>query len=149
MAYRDNVNCTQMVFLGTVTLSGTTPAASAWVDTRGFDAASLIVKTNTVTDAGTAAGFSFEMQEGDDSTAAGATAVADAEIVGSESDLTVTLDTADDSLIGAIGYVGSKRYVRLNGTGTTGTNATVDVYAMLTEAHTEATTFVGTSVAAT
>lgn len=146
---RDNVNNTQMVFLGTLTLSGTTPAASAWADLRGFDSATLVVKTNTVTDAGTASGFSFEVQEGDDTTAAGATAVADTELLGSESDLTVTADTDDDKLIGAIGYVGNKRYLRINATGTTGTNAGVDIYALLQHAAREETTFVGTSQAAT
>lgn len=149
MSQRDNLSCTQMVLLGTVTLSGTTPAASAWVDTRGFDSASLIVKTNTVTDAGTAAGFSFELQESDTTAASAATAVADAEILGAESDLTVTSDGDDNVLVGAVGYLGNARYVRLNGTGTTLTDATVDVYAMLQHAHREETTFVGTSVAAT
>ena len=149
MANRDNVNNAQMVFLGTLTLSGTTPAASDWVDTRGFDSASIIVKTNTVTDAGTVDGFSFVVQEGDDSTAAGASAVADAELIGSESDLTVTADGDDDKLIGAIGYKGSKRYVRIVGTGTTGTDAGVEIFALLEDAARAATTFVGTSVAAT
>ena len=147
MSQRDNVNNTQMVFLGTLTLSGTTPAASDWVDTRGFDSATIVVKTNTVTDAGTAEGFSFVVQEGDDSTAAGASAVADAELIGS--DLTVTADGDDDKLIGGIGYIGSKRYVRIEGTGTTGTNAGVDIYACLAHPAEAATTFVGTSVAAT
>lgn len=149
MANRENKSCTQVVFLGTLTLSGTTPAASAWVDTRGFDSCSLVLKTNTVTDAGTASGFSTEMQENDDTTAAGATAVADAEIIGSESDLTVTADGDDDKLIGALGYVGNARYVRFNVTGTTGTNAGVDVYAVLQHASQDPATFVGTSVAAT
>ena len=149
MSQRDNKNCTQAVFLGAVTLTGVTPAACSWVDTRGFDSATLYVKTNTVTDAGTAAGFSFELQDGDDSTAAGAVAVVDAEILGSESDLTVTADTDDDKIIGGLGYVGSKRYVRLNGTGTTGTSAVVDIYAILQNADTRPPTLVGASVAAT
>lgn len=146
---RDNISNIQMVFLGTVTLSGTSAAASDWVDTRGFDAASLVVKTNTVTDAGTASGFSFVMQEGDDSTDSGASNVVTGEILGALSDLTVTSDTADDELIGAVGYVGDSRYVRLEGTGTTNTDATVDVYACLTYPARAETTFVGTSVAAT
>lgn len=149
MANRENKSCTQMVLLGTLTLSGTTPAASDWVDTRGFDSCTLVLKTDTVTDAGTAAGFSTEMQENDDTTAAGATAVADAEIIGSESDLTVTADGDDDKIIGGLGYVGNARYVRFNVTGTTGTNAGAKVYALLQHASQEPTTFVGTSVAAT
>lgn len=149
MSSRDNIANTQLVFLGTLTLSGTTPSASAWVDTRGFDAASLIVKTNTVTDAGTASGFSFVMQESDTTAAADATTVATAEILGSISDLTVTVDTDDNKLIGAVGYLGDARYVRLQATGTTGTDAGVDIYAKLDCPHRAETTFVGTSVAAT
>lgn len=146
---RDNVNNTQMVFLGTLALSGTTPASSAWVDLLGFDSASLVIKTNTVTDAGTASGFSFVVQEGDTSAASGASAVADDELLGLESALTVTSDTDDNKLIGAIGYVGSKRYIRVTATGTTNTDAGVDVYALLQHAAQAPTTFVGTSVAAT
>lgn len=146
---RDNVNNTQTVFLGTLSLSGATPAASAWADLRGFDSASLFVKTNTVTDAGAAEGFSFEVQEGDSSAASGATAVADNELIGSESDLTVTADGDDNKLIGAIGYAGNKRYLRIVGTGTAGTNAGVDIYALLEHPSRAETTFVGASVAAT
>lgn len=146
---RDNINGMQTVFLGTVTLSGVTPAASAWVDVRGFDAATLLLKTNTVTDAGTAAGFTLTVQHGDDSTAAGAAAITAAESVNDDISLTVLLDTEDDQIIGGIGYNGNKRYVRMNGVGTTLTDATVDVYAVLTMGHTEPTTLIGTSVAAT
>ena len=149
MSSRDNIANSQLVFLGTLTLSGATPAASAWVDTLGFDSASLIVKTNTVTDAGTAAGFSFVLQESNLKTAVSATTVATAETLGDISDLTVTDNDDDDKLIGAVGYAGNKQYVRLDATGTAGTNATVDVYAMLCHPHRAETTFVGTSVAAT
>lgn len=145
---RDMINNKQAVFLGTVTLSGTTPAASSWVDTRGFDAATILVKTNTVTDAGTAEGFTLTMQEGDDSTAAGASNVTAAESVDGVT-ITVTSDDDDNVIAGAVGYNGNKRYVRLNGVGTTGTNATVDVFAILNRPHRAATTFVGTAVAAT
>ena len=148
MSSRDNIASSQLVFLGTLTLSGTTPAASAWVDTRGFDAAALVVKTNTVTAAGDS-GFSFVMQEGDTSAASGATAVAAGEILGALSDLTVTSNDDDNIIKGAVGYLGSKRYVRLNATGTANTNAGVDVYAKLDKPHRAETTFVGTSVAAT
>ena len=149
MAQRDNKNSMQVVHLGNLSLSGTTPAASDWVDTRGFDSVTLIPVLNTVTDAGTASGFSFEVQEGDDSTDAGATAVADAQLTNAESGLTVISDSADDSVSAGIGYIGSKRYVRLEATGTTGTNADVTVIAILTNSRTAPPTFVGTSVAAT
>lgn len=146
---RDNKSNTQMVFLGTITLSGTTPGASSWVDTRGFDAASLVLKTGTVTDAGTAAGFTFTAQHSDTTAAADAAAIAAADAVGGVTSITVTADTDDDKIINGIGYLGSKRYVRLNGVGTTGTAAVVDVYAVLGEPAQAPTSFVGAAVAAT
>ena len=54
---RDGKSNMQIVHLGTLTLSGSTPNASAWVDTRGFDECTIVLSTNTVTDAGDAAGF--------------------------------------------------------------------------------------------
>lgn len=146
---RDNIDNMQAVFLGTVTLSGTTPAASSWVDTRGFDSCTLLLKTNTVTDAGTESGFTLTAQHGDDSTAAGAAAIVAAESTNGTIALTVTADGDDNKLIGGIGYRGTKRYVRLNGVGTTATDATVDVYAVLSNASNMPTTLVGTAVAAT
>ena len=107
-------------------LSGTTPAAGNIVDLADFGAATFLYQTGAVTDAGTAAGFSVEIQESDTTTAADFTAVADADLIGAESDLTVTADTADSVAIGSIGYIGTKRYVRAVVTGTTGSNATVN-----------------------
>lgn len=150
MAYRDLKNNLQVVHLGNLSLSGTTPAATDWVDMRGFDSVMFIVVNNTVTDAGTASGFSFEVQDNDDTTDAGAAAVADAELIGTEADLTVTSDSADDAIAGTIGYVGDARYVRLNATGTTGTDADVSVIAVLGHgARMDDQAGVGNSVAAT
>ena len=111
------------------TLSGATPAAGDWIDMQGWEALTFTVSTGTVTDAGTTSGFSFEVQESDTTAAADATAVADADLVGLESALTVTDDDADDTLVGSIGYIGGKRYVRIVATGTTGTDAAVTVHA--------------------
>jgi hypothetical protein len=105
------------------TLSGATPAAGDWIDMQGWQSLTFTVGTGTVTDAGTASGFAFEVQESDTTAAADATAVADADLIGTEAALTVTADGDDDKMIGSIGYRGSKRYVRLVATGTTGTNA--------------------------
>ena len=44
---------------------------------------------------------------------------------GTEAALTVTDDADDDTAIGSIGYIGTKRYLRVVATGTTGTDATV------------------------
>jgi len=146
---RDMLSNKQVVLLGTVTLSGTTPGATSWVDTREFDAATLVLVTQTVTDAGTASGFTFTAQHADDTAAASAAAIATADAINGTISLTVTADADDDKVIGGIGYIGSKRYLRLNGVGTTGTDATVKVLAILNKPHRAKTTFVGSSVAAT
>jgi hypothetical protein len=111
------------------TLSGVTPAAGAWIDMQGWEAVTFSVSTGTVTDAGTISGFAFEVQESDTTAAADATAVADADLIGLESALTVISDDDDNKLVGSVGYRGGKRYVRIVATGTTGTNAAVTVHA--------------------
>lgn len=146
---RDMKSNKQMVLLGTVTVSGTTPAASSWVDTRGFDAATIVLKTNTVTDAGTGDGFTVTAQHSDLTTAASAAAIVAADATDGVISIQVTSDSADNTIAGGIGYRGSKRYVRMNVVGTTGSDATFDVYAVLNVPHRAETTFVGTAVAAT
>ena len=111
------------------TLSGTTKAEGNWIDMQGWEAVTFSVSTGTVTDAGAEAGFTFQVEEGDDTTDAGAPAVADADLIGLESALAVTSDTDDNKLVGSIGYRGSKRYVRMTAVGTTGTNAVVSCHA--------------------
>jgi hypothetical protein len=146
---RDMLSNKQVVLLGTVTLSGVTPGATSWVDTREFDAATLILATDTVTDAGTSSGFTFTAQHSDTTAAADAAAIVAADSVNGTIALTVTADGDDNKVIGGIGYIGSKRYVRMNGVGTTGTDATVKVYGILNKPHRAKTTFVGSNVAAT
>lgn len=111
------------------TLSGTTKAEGDWIDMQGWEAVTFTVSTGTVTDAGTTAGFSFQVEESDTTADADATAVADADLIGLESALTVTSDTADNDFIGSIGYRGQKRYVRMTAVGTTATDAAVTVHA--------------------
>ena len=146
---RDMLNNKQVVHLGNVTVSGDTPAASSWVDLRGFDACTLMMVNNTITDAGTAAGFTATMQESDSTAASAATTVATADTVDGANTIQVTADNADDSIAGGIGYKGGSRYVRFNVVGTTGSDADVSVVAILNKPHRAATTFVGTAVAAT
>jgi len=146
---RDMLSNKQVVLIGTVTLSGVTPGATSWVDTREFDAATLVLVTQTVTDAGTASGFTFTAQHSDTTVATDAAAIAAADAINGTIALTVTADADDDKVIGGIGYVGSKRYLRLNGVGTTNTDAVVKVLAILNKPHRAKTTFVGASVAAT
>jgi len=147
---RDFKNNVQVVHLGNLTLSGTTPAASDWVDLRGWDSVVFIPVNNTITDAGTAAGYSAVVQEGDTSAASGASAVDDDDLIGAESALTEATDGNDNTVTGIIGYRGNSRYVRVNYTGTTGTDADVTVIAVLYNGHrVPDANSVGTSVAAT
>jgi hypothetical protein len=107
------------------TLSGTTPVKGNIVDLSNAGAATLLLATGTVTNAGTAAGFGFEVQESATTADGDFTAVADDDLVGLEADLSVTSDDDDDTAIGSIGYIGVKRYVRVVATGSTGTDAAV------------------------
>jgi hypothetical protein len=107
------------------TLSGTTPSAGNIVDVTEYGAATFCFGTGAVTDAGAAAGFAVEIQESDTTAAADFTAVADSDLIGLESELTVTSDDDDTKAIGCIGYRGTKKYVRARVTGTSGTNAIV------------------------
>ena len=122
---RNNAECALAL---SATLSGTTPAVGGAIDMQGWGALTFSVSTGTVTDAGTTSGFSFEVQESD-TVDADYTAVADADLIGTEAALTVTSDDADNAMMPSIGYRGSKRYVRIVATGTTGTDAAVTVHA--------------------
>lgn len=142
---RDGLSNTQRVRGATQTLSGTTPNASAAFDRRGFDTATFDLETLTVTDAGTAAGFTMKLQHSDTLVGTDFVDITAAERIGS--DVTVTLDAADNVTAGSIGYNGSKRYVRAVITGTTLTDATVFVSASLGKPHRAPVTRVGATVA--
>lgn len=146
---RDMLNNKQVVHLGTVAISGTTPAVSAYVDTKGFDACTITVLNGTVTDAGTASGYAVTLQESADTTAAAAASVAAADAVEGVVALTETVDANDDVMLGGMGYNGSERYVGVTVLGTTGSSAEVHVVAILNKPHRRATTFNGTAVART
>lgn len=146
---RDNLSTQQVVHLGNVAVSGTTPAASAWVDTKGFESATIVLVANTVTDAGTAAGFTASVQDGSTTVASAAAAIVAADSVDGEIAVTVTSDAADNTNAGGIGYVGNERYVRMNIVGTTGSDADCSVLAILGNPDVAPTTFIGVNVAAT
>jgi hypothetical protein len=122
----DTRNDAEYVMALSATLSGVTPAAGGAIDMKGWQSLTLIVATGTVADAGAAGGFTFEVQESDTQDS-GYTAVADGDLIGAEIDLAVTADATDDTLVGSIGYRGTKRYVRVVATGTTDTDAAVTV----------------------
>lgn len=149
MAKFDQRNGKEQALGLSATLSGTTPAKGNIIDMQGWEALTFYVQTGTVTDAGTASGFSFEVQESDDTADSNFTAVADADLIGLESALTVTSDGSDDTAVGSIGYRGESRYVRIVATGTTGTDAYVAVVAVKGKGAVETTATVADDIAAT
>ncbi len=131
MPQRDLKNNIQVVHLGALLLSGTNVLESAWVDTRGFDSCTFVQVNGVVTDAGTAVGIIATVEDSVDSADANAEAVDDLELIGLESALIVTSDTADNVISGIIGYKGAKRFCRISMIGTTGSDALITILAIL------------------
>ncbi len=134
------------------TLSGTTPNASAAIDMQGYQGLVVYARTHTVTDAGTAAGFTMKLQHSD--TLVGASFVdctADDLLANSAggTTLTVTADTDDNVLMGGVGYCGNRRYVRAVFTGTTATDAVVNIMAIRGRPHFAPVATTGTTTATT
>lgn len=145
---RDMKNNIAVANLGTFALSGTTAQASQWVDVRDFSSATLVLVTNDVTNAGTAAGFTATLQEGTTLVGADAADVVADLAVGQENTVTVTSDAADNDVAGGVGYAGNSRYIRFNMQGTTGTNASVTVLAVLGKPNVAPPTFEEPGIAA-
>lgn len=145
----DGLNNKQIVHLGNVAVSGTTPAVSAYVDRRGFEGCTLVVINNTVTDAGAAAGYTVTLQESADTAGASAGAVAAGDAVNGTVTIAVTSDSADNAIAGSMGYIGDERYVGITVTGTTGSNADISVIAILEVGAVEPPALIGTAVSRT
>lgn len=86
-----------------------TAIVSAIIDTRGFGSCTLVLVTGTNTDVN--ATFAVLVEEDDASGFGTAAAVADADLLGTEALAGFTF--ADDIECRKIGYVGTKRYVRM------------------------------------
>lgn len=85
------------------------------VDLRGYDAAMVTINAGAA--GGTSPSFTFEVQESDDNSAF--TAVADADLQGTE-----PVITAAQAAV-RIGYIGNKRYIRVAITAASGTSPTL------------------------
>jgi hypothetical protein len=90
-----------------VTVSDNTALVSAVIDRQGYDSASFVILTGTLSDAD--ATFAALLEESDDG--ASFAAVADADLLGSEALAGFTF--ADDDATRKLGYLGAKRYLRL------------------------------------
>jgi hypothetical protein len=92
-----------------------TATVSSIIDCQGYDAVTLVIVTGTDADAD--ATFTALLEEGDVSNLSDNAAVADADMVtmtaGTLPEAAASYTFADDFETRAIGYLGTKRYIRL------------------------------------
>lgn len=127
----DTLNDSSAIHMGKVTLNGTSAVASSLVDLRGYKALEINLIAGTITDAGTASGYTVKLQHSDTTAAVDFTDVTAADAVNGTTSVTNTTDADDDKLIGRLGYVGAKRYVRVVATGTTASSGDLHPVARL------------------
>lgn len=84
-----------------------TPITGVPVDTNGFSEVTCVLATNTLGDADLV--LTPVIQESDDLVGSNFSAVADADLIGLEG----SLDFSDDLTTRKIGYIGTKRYIRM------------------------------------
>ena len=144
---RDGLSNTQVRRGANQTLSGTTANNSQAFDVRGFSTATFDLHTATVTDAGTASGFTMKLQHSDTLEASDFEDVPALQVIGTAP--VVDDDDNDNIIAGGLGYVGVKRYVRAVLTGTTGTNAVAFIVASLGKPHRAPVDRVGAAQATT
>lgn len=149
---RDMISNSTIIRGADQTLSGTTPNPSALIDRRGYDALAVYLQNLAITDAGDATGYTMKLQHSDSTAAASFVDVPTAGVVaglGGATTVQVTSDTADNTISGGVSYVGGLRYVRAVVTGSTGTNAVVNVIACMGKPHRAPVATVGATTAAT
>ena len=91
------------------------------IDHRGFEGAEYLILTGAVPDAD--ATFTVLLEESDAANMAGAVAVADADLIGTEAQAGFIF--SDDDKVKKLGYKGSMRYTRLTITPAANTSATL------------------------
>lgn len=87
-----------------------TDAASDWLDVKGHEGAVIAAIVGAQTGIDSSNYVTPTLQEGDDTTDAGASAVAAADISGAFTKIDAT---SEDDVVQYVGYRGSKRYVRV------------------------------------
>ena len=92
-----------------VSESGTTALVGQIIDRKGYNSLTYVIATGSIADAD--ATFTVLLEEGDASNLSDATAVADADLLGTE--VLAAFQYDDDNETRKLGYIGSKRYTRL------------------------------------
>jgi len=96
-------------------------AGDAVIDLQGFEGALILIESGIITD-GTL--YTFELKEGAAANLSDAAAVADDDLLGAEPEFAVT----DDNKIKEFGYIGSKRYLRVDLKAVTGSPTTGGIF---------------------
>lgn len=114
---RDGLSCKRIrpLIAPAAAVADNTAIVSSIIDCQGYDAVTLAFVTGTNADAD--ATVTALLEEGDNSALSDAAAVADADMVsmtaGTAPEAAASFTFADDAETRAIGYIGSKRYIRL------------------------------------
>lgn len=102
-------NITLKRVISPVSVADTTAQVGQIIDRQGFDSVTYAIATGSIADAD--ATFTVLLEESDDSGMSGATAVADASLLGTEALAGFQFD--DDNECRKLGYIGNSRYTRL------------------------------------
>jgi hypothetical protein len=92
-----------------VSVADNTALVGQIIDKSGFESLTYLIATGSIADAD--ATFTVLLEESDAANMSGATAVADADLLGTEALAGFQFD--DDNECRKLGYIGSKRYTRL------------------------------------
>jgi hypothetical protein len=92
-----------------VSVADTTAQVGQIIDNKGYNSLTYVILAGSVADAD--ATFTVLLEESDDAAMSGATAVADAELLGTE--VLAGFQFDDDNETRKLGYIGAKRYTRL------------------------------------
>lgn len=103
----NNINVKRVI--SPVSVSDTTAQVGQIIDRAGADSVTYIIATGSIADAD--ATFAVLLEEGDDSGLSDAAAVADADLIGTETLAGFQFD--DDNECRKLGYKGGKRYTRM------------------------------------
>lgn len=107
--------------------NSSTAVVSQILDRQGFDRVGIVIQTGDLTDAN--ATFACTLEESNDSGMSGAAAVAAADLVGGTVASALNFAFGDDNVFKQIGYIGTKRYLRLTITPTGNDSGNLDVSA--------------------
>ncbi len=95
--------------LSPVSTDADTALVGEIIDKNGFESVTYVIATGSIGDAN--ATFTVLLEESDSSNMASASAVADADLIGTE--VLASFQYDDDNETRKLGYIGSKRYTRL------------------------------------